>query len=89
MARLPNHQKHQPHSRRWKRYEKPQPGHRLQLDVKFLERIVGLCEQRRANQVRRGGRRKALFSATAAISPTNPPTSIAPQEPPRAARYTS
>ncbi len=27
--------------RRWQRYEKPQPGQRLQLDVKFLERIPG------------------------------------------------
>jgi transposase InsO family protein len=39
MNRLPANQKHQPHGRRWQRYEKPQPGHRLQLDVKFLERI--------------------------------------------------
>lgn len=41
MPRLPANQKHQPHGRRWRRYEKPQPGHRLQLDVKFLERIPG------------------------------------------------
>ena len=41
MARLPANQKHQPHQKRWKRYEKPQPGHRLQMDVKFLERIPG------------------------------------------------
>jgi len=41
MQRLPANQKHRPHSLRWKRYEKPQPGHRLQLDVKFLERIPG------------------------------------------------
>jgi hypothetical protein len=27
--------------RPWHRYEKPQPGHRLQIDVKFLERIAG------------------------------------------------
>lgn len=39
MHRLPANQKHRPHGTRWKRYEKPQPGHRLQLDVKFLERI--------------------------------------------------
>jgi transposase InsO family protein len=30
-----------PAGRAWRRYEKPQPGHRLQLDVKFLERIPG------------------------------------------------
>ena len=41
MHRLPADQKHRPHGVRWKRYEKPQPGHRLQLDVKFLERIPG------------------------------------------------
>jgi hypothetical protein len=41
MARLPANQKHQPHGKRWQRCEKPQPGHRLQLDVKFLERIPG------------------------------------------------
>ena len=41
MNRLPANQKHQRHHKRWQRYEKPQPGHRLQLDVKFLERIAG------------------------------------------------
>src|SRR4026209_1412169 len=41
MNRLPANQKHRPHGKRWRRYEKPQPGHRLQLDVKFLERIPG------------------------------------------------
>lgn len=41
MNRLPANQKHRAHTKRWQRYEKPQPGHRLQLDVKFLERIPG------------------------------------------------
>ena len=41
MNRLPANQKHRPPQQRWQRYEKPQPGHRLQLDVKFLERIAG------------------------------------------------
>jgi transposase InsO family protein len=41
MSRLPANQKHRPHKQRWQRYEKPQPGHRLQMDVKFLERIPG------------------------------------------------
>ena len=41
MHRLPANQKHRPHRERWQRYEKPQPGHRLQLDVKFLEPIPG------------------------------------------------
>jgi transposase InsO family protein len=41
MSRLPANQKHRSHKQRWQRYEKPQPGHRLQVDVKFLERIPG------------------------------------------------
>ncbi len=41
MGRLPANQKRQPTGRPWHRYEKPQPGHRLQIDVKFLERIAG------------------------------------------------
>lgn len=41
LNRLPSNQKHQPHGKRWQRYEKAQPGRRLQLDVKFLERIPG------------------------------------------------
>jgi transposase InsO family protein len=41
MNRLPANQKHRPHKKRWQRYEKAQPGHRLQMDVKFLERIPG------------------------------------------------
>ena len=45
MSRLPANQKHQPHHKRWKRYEKPRPGHRLQMDVKFLERIPGTAKR--------------------------------------------
>jgi transposase len=41
LNRLPANQKHRPHAKRWTRYEKAQPGHRLQMDVKFLERIPG------------------------------------------------
>jgi len=41
LNRLPVNQKHRPHKRRWHRYEKPRPGHRLQVDVKFLERLPG------------------------------------------------
>ncbi len=41
MNRLPANQKYRRPHQRWQRYEKPQPGHRLQLDVKFLERIPG------------------------------------------------
>ncbi len=34
--RLPSSQRHKRHVDRWKRYEKPLPGHRVQMDVKFL-----------------------------------------------------
>ena len=39
MNRLPYNQRYKRHETRWKRYEKPEPGHRIQVDVKFLERI--------------------------------------------------
>jgi hypothetical protein len=39
MQRLPANQKHRRYAQRWQRYEKPQAGHRLQVDVKFLERL--------------------------------------------------
>jgi hypothetical protein len=39
LNRLPANQKHRPHKKRWQRYEKPQPGHRVQIDVKCLERL--------------------------------------------------
>ena len=55
--RLPANQKHRPHGKRWQRYEKPQPGHRLQLDVKFLsaspERDAG-CTSSRQSMTARG-----------------------------------
>jgi len=39
MNRLPINQRYKRHQERWKRYEKPQAEHRIQVDVKFLERI--------------------------------------------------
>lgn len=44
--RLPGNQRYKRHETRWKRYEKPEPGHRLQVDVKFLERIPGVTGKR-------------------------------------------
>lgn len=41
LNRLPQNQRYRSHEEKWKRYEKPEPGHRIQLDVKFLERIKG------------------------------------------------
>ena len=37
LNRLPASQRYKRHERRWKRYEKPLPGHRVQVDVKFIE----------------------------------------------------
>lgn len=39
LNKLPCNQRYKKHENRWKRYEKPMPGHRIQIDVKFLERI--------------------------------------------------
>lgn len=36
MNRLPASQKHKTYQKRWKRYEKPKPGHAVQVDVKFI-----------------------------------------------------
>ena len=41
LNRLPASQRYKRHSQRWKRYEKQQPGHRVQVDVKFIEPIGG------------------------------------------------
>ena len=42
ISRLPASQRYKRHQDRWKRYEKPQPGHRVQVDVKFVAPIGGL-----------------------------------------------
>lgn len=41
MNRLPSSQRYKRHKDRWKRYEKALPGHRVQVDVKFIEPIGG------------------------------------------------
>jgi transposase InsO family protein len=41
MNRLPSSQRYRRHVDRWKRYEKPQPGHRVQVDVKFVAPLKG------------------------------------------------
>jgi transposase len=46
MNRLPASQKHKAHDKRWKRYEKQQPGHRVQVDVKFIEPVKGARAKR-------------------------------------------
>lgn len=46
MNRLPANQRYRPLKERFKRYEKPIPGHYIQIDVKFLDRIPGLTRRR-------------------------------------------
>lgn len=46
LGRLPTSQRHKPTERRWKRYEKPLPGHRVQIDVKFVEPLAGARAKR-------------------------------------------
>jgi transposase len=41
MSRLPSSQRYKRHEERWKRYEKPLPGHTVQVDVKFIAPIGG------------------------------------------------
>jgi transposase InsO family protein len=41
MSRLPGSQRYKRHKDRWKRYEKPQPGHRVHVDVKFIAPLAG------------------------------------------------
>ena len=41
MNRLPASQRYRRHVERWKRYEKPLPGLRVQLDVKFVTPLNG------------------------------------------------
>jgi transposase InsO family protein len=50
LNRLPASQRHQRHDRRWKRYEKPLPGHRVQLDVKFIQPLPGAPPTRKYYQ---------------------------------------
>ena len=46
LNRLPiNRKKYERSKNKWKRYEKQQPGHRVQVDVKFLERIPGTSKR--------------------------------------------
>src|SRR6266542_2475050 len=41
MSWLPSSQRYRRHVDRWKRYEKPLPGHRVQIDVKFIAPLPG------------------------------------------------
>lgn len=57
MNRLPASQRHKRHDRRWKRYEKQLPGHRIQIDIKFIEPLPGKAST--------GLRKKRFYQYTA------------------------
>jgi transposase InsO family protein/transposase-like protein len=57
MNRLPISQRYKRHERRWQRYEKQLPGHRVQVDVKFIEPLTGSAAT--------GGRKKRYYQFTA------------------------
>jgi transposase InsO family protein len=59
LNRLPASQRYQRHDRRWKRYEKPLPGHRVQIDVKFIQPLVA------AEDARPGRTRRKYYQFTA------------------------
>lgn len=46
MSRLPGSQRYKRLDRRWKRYEKQQPGHQVQIDVKFVSPMKGLRKKK-------------------------------------------
>lgn len=52
MNRLPSSQRYKRHRERWKRYEKQQPGHRVQIDVKFIAPLKGRAEAATTNSLR-------------------------------------
>ena len=41
MSRLPSSGRYRRQKERWKRYEKPEPGHQVQIDVKFIAPLPG------------------------------------------------
>jgi transposase InsO family protein len=41
LGRLPASQRYVRYRERWKRYEKPEPGHQVQIDVKFIAPLQG------------------------------------------------
>jgi transposase InsO family protein len=47
LNRLPASQRYKRLDKRWKRYEKQLPGHRVQIDVKFIEPLKGAPSPRR------------------------------------------
>jgi hypothetical protein len=51
LNRLPASQRHKRHDRRWKRYEKPLPGHRVQIDVTFIADMLTAADSRSSKRL--------------------------------------
>jgi len=64
LNRLPASQRHKQHDRRWRRYEKPLPGHRVQIDVKFIQPLPGAAASSSA-----AGSKTAAKTAKACAKP--------------------
>ena len=46
LSRLPAYQRYKRHDRKWKRYEKPMPGHAVQVDVKFIAPLASTSRKK-------------------------------------------
>lgn len=46
LNRLPAAQRYKRHDRKWRRYEKPMPGHAVQVDVKFIAPLAASSRKR-------------------------------------------
>jgi transposase InsO family protein len=64
MARLPASQRYKRRDLRWKRYEKQQPGHRVQVDVKFVEPLPAAAGGAKP-EVKPAGKRGKFYQYTA------------------------
>ena len=69
LNRLPASPRYQQRDRKWKRYEKQQPGHRVQIDVKFIEPLTSATASTTsgssAGSEVRSGRRDKYYQFTA------------------------
>jgi transposase InsO family protein len=72
LNRLPASQRYQRRDRKWKRHEKQQPGHRVQIDVKFIEPLASAAASTTGNSADtaarppvRSGRRGKYYQFTA------------------------
>jgi transposase InsO family protein len=46
LSRLPASQRYQRHDRKWKRHEKPMPGHQVQIDIRFIAPLANSSKKK-------------------------------------------